>query len=63
LVRSRQRAGAHIAGDGRVDGGGTGADWANGRLKHCAAAAIQQGPVEAEAMYDELVEMMYRTSR
>jgi DNA-binding FrmR family transcriptional regulator len=32
-------------------------------LKHCAAAAIQQGPVEAEAMYDELVEMMYRTSR
>lgn len=32
-------------------------------LKHCAAAAIQQGPVEAEAMYDELVEMMYRHSR
>jgi CsoR family transcriptional regulator, copper-sensing transcriptional repressor len=32
-------------------------------LKHCAAAAIQQGPVEADAMYDELVEMMYRNSR
>ena len=32
-------------------------------LKHCASAAIQQGPAEAEAMYDELVEMMYRHSR
>lgn len=32
-------------------------------LKHCASAAIQQGPTEAEAMYDELVEMMYRHSR
>lgn len=32
-------------------------------LKHCAASAIRQGPAEAEAMYDELVEMMYRHSR
>lgn len=32
-------------------------------LKHCASAAIQKGPDEAEQMYDELVEMMYRTSR
>ena len=32
-------------------------------LKHCASAAIRQGPAEAEAMYDELVEMMYRHSR
>lgn len=32
-------------------------------LKHCASAAIREGPTEAEAMYDELVEMMYRHSR
>jgi len=32
-------------------------------LKHCASAAIRQGPAEADAMYDELVEMMYRHSR
>ncbi|HEY0928960.1 MAG TPA: metal-sensitive transcriptional regulator [Gemmatimonas sp.] len=32
-------------------------------LKHCATAAIQRSPDEAEAMYDELVEMMYRNSR
>jgi CsoR family transcriptional regulator, copper-sensing transcriptional repressor len=32
-------------------------------LKHCASSAIRQGPEQAEAMYDELVEMMYRHSR
>lgn len=32
-------------------------------LKHCASAAIRQGAAEADAMYDELVEMMYRHSR
>lgn len=32
-------------------------------LKHCASAAIQTSPEDAEAMYDELVEMMYRTTR
>lgn len=32
-------------------------------LKHCATSAIQSGPAEAEAMYDELVEMMYKHSR
>ena len=32
-------------------------------LKHCAASAIKSGEGEAEAMYDELVEMMYRHSR
>ncbi|MFY7947734.1 MAG: metal-sensing transcriptional repressor [Gemmatimonas sp.] len=32
-------------------------------LKHCASEAIRQGPAEADAMYDELVAMMYRTSR
>src|SRR5918995_6043488 len=29
-------------------------------LRHCATAAIRAGEGEAEAMYDELVEMMYR---
>ena len=32
-------------------------------LKHCASAAIRQGPAEAERMYDELVDMIYRTKR
>ena len=32
-------------------------------LKHCASTAIRTGNAEAEAMYDELVEMMYRHSR
>ena len=33
-------------------------------LKHCATAAIRSGGEdEAEAMYDEIVEMMYRNAR
>lgn len=29
-------------------------------LKHCATAAIRRGPAEAEAMYDEIVELFQR---
>lgn len=32
-------------------------------LKHCAATAIRKGDQEAEAMYDELVELMHKHSR
>ena len=32
-------------------------------LKHCATEAIRSGEQEAEAMYDELVELMYRHVR
>jgi len=32
-------------------------------LKHCAAGAIQAGPEEAEAMYDELVDLMFKHNR
>jgi DNA-binding FrmR family transcriptional regulator len=32
-------------------------------LKHCATAAIRSGADDAESMYDELVEMMYRHAR
>lgn len=32
-------------------------------LRHCAAAAIRAGEQDAEHMYDELVDMMYRHSR
>ncbi len=32
-------------------------------LKHCAADAIKQGDASADAMYDELVEMMYKHAR
>ena len=32
-------------------------------LKHCAASAIRASETDAEAMYDELLEMMYKHSR
>ena len=32
-------------------------------LKHCATSAIRAGNTEAEPMYDELIEMMYKLSR
>ncbi len=32
-------------------------------LKHCATSAIASGPEQAEAMYDEVVDMMYKHSR
>ena len=32
-------------------------------LKHCATSAIRSSEADAEAMYDELVEMMYKHSR
>jgi DNA-binding FrmR family transcriptional regulator len=32
-------------------------------LRHCASSAIRSGEAEAEAMYDELVELMYKHVR
>ena len=32
-------------------------------LKHCATAAIRGGDESADAMYDELVELMYKHAR
>ena len=32
-------------------------------LRHCATSAIQSGPANAEVMYDELVDLMYKHSR
>jgi DNA-binding FrmR family transcriptional regulator len=32
-------------------------------LKHCASTAIRSGSSDAEAMYDELVELMYKHAR
>jgi DNA-binding FrmR family transcriptional regulator len=32
-------------------------------LKHCATKAIKAGPAEAEPMYDELVDLLYKHSR
>jgi hypothetical protein len=32
-------------------------------LKHCATAAIKKGPKEADATYDELLELVYRHLR
>lgn len=32
-------------------------------LKHCATDAIRKGPESAEAMYDELLDLVYRHAR
>jgi DNA-binding FrmR family transcriptional regulator len=32
-------------------------------LKHCATAAIKQGPEQAETMYDELLDLVYKHLR
>ncbi len=32
-------------------------------LKHCASAAVQQGPEEADTVYDELVELLFKYAR
>lgn len=32
-------------------------------LRHCATSAIKAGSTDAEAMYDELIDMMYRHAR
>jgi DNA-binding FrmR family transcriptional regulator len=32
-------------------------------LRHCATAAIRAGPAQAEPMYDELVDLLYKHSR
>jgi CsoR family transcriptional regulator, copper-sensing transcriptional repressor len=32
-------------------------------LKHCAASAIRSGPEQAESMYDELIDLMYKNLR
>jgi DNA-binding FrmR family transcriptional regulator len=42
---------------------GVGRELMRNHLKHCATSAIQRSGEDAEAMYDELVEMMYRHSR
>lgn len=42
---------------------GVGRELMRNHLKHCAASAIASSQGEAEAMYDELVAMMYKHSR
>jgi DNA-binding FrmR family transcriptional regulator len=42
---------------------GVGRELMRNHLKYCATGAIQSGPAEAEQMYDELVDLMYKHSR
>src|SRR5438045_276882 len=42
---------------------GVGRELMRNHLKYCATGAIQTGAAEAEKMYDELVELMYKHSR
>jgi DNA-binding FrmR family transcriptional regulator len=42
---------------------GVGRELMRNHLKHCATSAIKAGPAEAESMYDELIDLMYRNLR
>ncbi len=42
---------------------GVGRELMRNHLKHCATAAIKAGPDQAEPMYDELIDLMYRQVR
>ncbi|MBA3271714.1 MAG: metal-sensitive transcriptional regulator [Acidobacteria bacterium] len=42
---------------------GVGRELMRNHLKHCAAAAIKQGDAKADAMYDELLELVYKHLR
>jgi DNA-binding FrmR family transcriptional regulator len=42
---------------------GVGRELMRNHLKHCATSAIRAGEEQAESMYDELVDMMYRRIR
>jgi DNA-binding FrmR family transcriptional regulator len=42
---------------------GVGRELMRNHLRHCAASAIRSGAEEAEAMYDELLDLMYRHVR
>ena len=41
----------------------TGRELMRNHLKHCATAAIRSGGRDAEAMYDELLDLVYRHAR
>jgi DNA-binding FrmR family transcriptional regulator len=42
---------------------GVGRELMRNHLKHCATSAIKAGPDQAESMYDELIDLMYRNLR
>jgi DNA-binding FrmR family transcriptional regulator len=42
---------------------GVGRELMRNHLKHCASAAIRTGDDEATAMYDELIDLMYKNTR
>jgi DNA-binding FrmR family transcriptional regulator len=41
---------------------GVGRELMRNHLKHCAAAAIRSGDEQATAMYDEIVDLMYKNT-
>ena len=42
---------------------GVGRELMRNHLKHCASTAIRAGDDEASAMYDELIDLMYKNTR
>lgn len=42
---------------------GVGRQLLRNHLKHCATSAIKQGPAQADATYDELLDLVYRHLR
>ncbi len=41
----------------------TGRELMRNHLRHCVAAAVRSGPDDAERVYDELIDLMYRHAR
>ncbi len=41
----------------------TGRELMRNHLRHCVSAAVAAGPEQAEGVYDELIELMYRHAR
>ncbi|HEX4935135.1 MAG TPA: metal-sensitive transcriptional regulator [Gemmatimonadaceae bacterium] len=41
----------------------TGRELMRNHLRHCVSAAVAAGPEAAEAVYDELIELMYKHAR
>lgn len=42
---------------------GVGRELMRNHLRHCAAGALRAGGEQAEEMYDELIDLMYRNAR
>ena len=65
LMRLLSGERGYLSGDSRMQEAlrAVGRELMRNHLKHCAAQAIRAGGSEADATYDELIEMIYKHSR